>query len=82
MPLILHVKDYKFRFYEADLTEPPHVHVDRQGHEAKFWLRPVRLARAKRFRSVELREIERIIEANIDFLLEAWKQEQTKRDNR
>lgn len=81
MPVVLRVKRYKFWFYEADLDEPPHVHVGAEGKEAKFWLTPVKVARSGRFKPVDLREIERIIEDNHDFLLRAWKKEQSKRAN-
>ena len=50
--------------------------------EAKFWLKPVALARAGRLKPVDLQEIERIIEDNQDFLWRAWKKEQSKRANR
>jgi hypothetical protein len=82
MPVILRVKGYKFWFYEADLDEPPHVHVGREGKEAKYWLRPIKMSRAGRFRPVELREIEYIIEDNLDFLLNSWTKEQAKRVHR
>ena len=82
MPVLLRVKGYKVLFYEADLDEPPHVHVSRQGRQAKFWLNPVRTARAGRFRPIELREVERILSANLDFLLRAWEREQHKRVDR
>jgi len=36
MPVILRIKGYKFWFYEADLAEPPHVHVGKDGKEANF----------------------------------------------
>jgi len=39
------------------------------------------VARAGRFRPVDLREIERIIKDNLDFLLRAWEKEQSKRAN-
>ena len=55
----------------ADIVEPPHVHVGKSGNEAKFWLQPVKVAREGRFRPVDLREIERIIEDNLDFHLKA-----------
>lgn len=80
MPVILRVKGYRFWFYEADLDEAPHVHVGRENKEAKFWLRPVRNSRAGGFRTIELRDIERIIDNNLEFLLEAWAKEQSKRD--
>lgn len=79
MPVVLRVKGYKFWFYEADLDEPPHVHVGKSGKEAKYWLDPPRLARAGRFRPAELGEIEGIIDINLDFLLAAWNKEQGKR---
>jgi hypothetical protein len=82
MPVVLRVKGYKFWFYEADLDEPPHVHVGRESKEAKFWLDPIKQARAGRFRPVELREIERILNDHRSFLLGAWESEQRKRANR
>ena len=81
MPVILRFKGFKFWFYEADLDEPPHVHVGRENKEAKFWLSPVECARTGRFRPVELREIERILAEHRDYLLDAWNMEQSKRDN-
>lgn len=80
MPVVLRVKGYKFWFYEADLNEPPHVHVGRESKEAKFWLTPVRKSRAGGFRAIELRDIERIIDDHLDFLLNVWVMEQSKRD--
>ena len=82
MPVVLRVKGYKFWFYEADLNEPPHVHVGKESREAKFWLKPVALARAGRLKPVDLQEIKRIIEDNHDFLVRAWDKEQSKRANR
>jgi hypothetical protein len=82
MPVVLRVRGYKFWFYEADLDEPPHVHVGKEKKQAKFWLTPVQVARAGRFKPVEQREIARLIEENLDFLLATWQTEQRKRDNR
>lgn len=82
MPVVLRAQGYKFWFYEADLDEPPHVHAGREGKEAKFWLDPVQVARAGRFKPVELRAIERIVNDHLDFLLSAWEKEQSKRANR
>jgi len=81
MPVVLRVKGYKFWFYEADLGEPSHVHVGREDKEAKYWLDPVSLARSGRFKPIELREIKRIIDDNLGFLLSAWAREQSKRAN-
>ncbi|GAB4499253.1 MAG: DUF4160 domain-containing protein [Anaerolineales bacterium] len=64
MPVVLRVQGFKFWFYSADLSEPPHVHVGYQGKEAKFWLLPIELARFHGFRTVELNQIEKIIREN------------------
>ena len=81
MPVILRVRGYRFWFYQADLDEPVHVHVGKAGNEAKYWMSPIALARAGRFRNHELREIERILAAHQTDILQAWQQEQEKRDN-
>ncbi len=81
MPIILRVRGYRFWFYEADLDEPAHVHVGKESKEAKFWIDPIRLARAGRFRDIELNEIERILIANRVFLLQTWQRERGKRAN-
>ena len=41
MPAVLRVGPYRFYFYNHDLAEPPHIHVDRDDRSAKFWLDPV-----------------------------------------
>lgn len=82
MPVVLRVNGYKFFFYQADLAnEPPHVHITKDGNEAKFWLDPVRIAREGRFRKNDLRDIERIIQDNLEFLLNVWKEEKNKHVN-
>ena len=78
MPVVLRVRGYKFWFYMADIIEPPHVHVGKASNEAKFWIKPVKLAREGRFRPVDLQEIERIIEDNLDFIMRAWEEEKGK----
>jgi 3-methyladenine DNA glycosylase AlkD len=53
----------------------------RYENEAKFWLNPLKIARESRFRQVDLREIERIIKDNLEFLLNAWEEEKGKHVN-
>ena len=57
MPTILVIGPYRFYFYSHDLNEPPHVHVDGEGHSAKFWLKEVSLARNLGFTKKELLEL-------------------------
>jgi hypothetical protein len=76
------VNRYKFFFYQADVdSEPPHVHVNKSGSEAKFWLDPIKVEHEGRFGKGDLRDIERIIEDNHDFLLDAWEKEKNKHVN-
>lgn len=82
MPVVLRIKGYRFWFYEADLDEPPHVHVGKENKEAKYWMTPVTLARSRGFRDHELNEIKRILVEYQDDILEAWRKEQEKRGNR
>lgn len=82
MPVILRIKGYRFWFYEADLEEPPHIHVGKEGKEAKFWLDPIVLSKSRRFRDHELNEIEKIIQEFQEQMLNAWQKEQKKYDNR
>jgi hypothetical protein len=82
MPVVLRAMGYRFFFYEADLDEPPHIHVGKDAKEAKYWLTPIALAKSRRFRDHELHEIERILEEHQDDILKAWRKEQRKGGNR
>lgn len=80
MPTILRLKGYRFWFYQADLAEPPHVHVGKAGCEAKYWLQPIKLANTRGFKNHELSEIERILAQHEEYLLQVWQQELMKHD--
>ncbi|NLS91180.1 MAG: DUF4160 domain-containing protein [Planctomycetaceae bacterium] len=72
MPTILRSGPYRFFFYSGDGDEPPHVHVERDESEAKYWLNPTRLERSCRFSARELRRIEQIVTEHHDQLTGAW----------
>ncbi|AGA33975.1 hypothetical protein TVNIR_2332 [Thioalkalivibrio nitratireducens DSM 14787] len=72
MPTVLREGPYRFYWYSHEPGEPPHVHVDHGDHSAKFWLRPVALARNIGYSAQDLRRIRRIVEARQQDLLEAW----------
>ena len=72
MPTVLRHQAYRFYFYSHEPNEPPHIHVDGAGFSAKFWLRPVNLARNYGFSSSDLNFILRFIEDNQQVMLEAW----------
>ena len=72
MPTIDDIGPYKFFFYSAEETEPPHVHVRKDSAVAKFWLNPVRVARSRRFQGHELNALLKLVEENKKRILEAW----------
>jgi len=72
MPTVLRIGPYRFFFYAGDRDEPPHVHVERDDCQAKFWLAPVRFQNNKGFIRKELRKIIALIEQNQDMLMECW----------
>jgi len=72
VPTVLPVGPYRFFFYSSDCVEPPHVHIERDDAEAKFWLTPVRFARSRRFGGSELNTIQRHVLDNVGHLRRSW----------
>ena len=78
MPTVLRSGPYRFYFYSNERGEPPHIHVQRERFLAKFWLEPVSLAGSRRFRSHELRLIQRIVDDHKAEFLETWNEYATR----
>jgi hypothetical protein len=72
MPTVLRVGPFRFFFYAGDGGEPPHVHVERDDCEAKFWLDPVRLERSHGFSRKEINRVRELIAEHREQLLESW----------
>ncbi|GJQ40092.1 MAG: hypothetical protein JETCAE02_25040 [Anaerolineaceae bacterium] len=72
MPIALRIGGYRFYFYSYDCVEPRHMHVDRGGMSAKFWLDPIALAENHGYSRKELRGIERIMVENLETLRNEW----------
>ncbi|MCO5082275.1 MAG: DUF4160 domain-containing protein [Rhizobiaceae bacterium] len=75
MPAVFRYNGFKFHFYsnEGDPREPPHIHVLRDGIDAKFWLRPeVVVAYNDGFNARTLRELTAIIENRREEIEQAW----------
>lgn len=81
MPTVARIGPYRFYFYGNEGSEPPHIHVQRERKLAKFWLSPVRLARARNFASHELTRIAAIVVENEMRFLEAWENAERCKDN-
>lgn len=72
MPTILRNGAYRFFIYSNESGEPPHIHIQSGNKLAKFWLKPVSIASSTRFAAHELRKLNKLVEENLDYLLEAW----------
>ncbi len=72
MPTVLRVGPYEFFFFSDERQEPPHIHVERDEDDAKFWLGPVRLAANHGFRRHELNRILALVIQHEAFLQEQW----------
>lgn len=72
MPTILRLKGYRFFFFSLEGHEPPHIHIEQAEKYAKFWLKPIILARNRGFRGYELTEIRKLIEHHQALFMEKW----------
>jgi hypothetical protein len=73
MPTIHQERGLSFRFYSNEGNEPAHIHVDKGGGEAKFWLEPdVRLAYNYRLSRRDLATAQAIIERERATFLRRW----------
>lgn len=72
MPTVLRIGPYRFYFYAGDREEPPHIHVEHDDAEAKFWLEPVRLQFSRGFSAKEINKVEKLVVDNQALLLERW----------
>ena len=72
MPTVLRSGPYRFFFYAGDRNEPPHVHVERDEHIAKFWLDPVRMQSSGGFGRREINKLQTLVERNSEHLLGSW----------
>lgn len=72
MPTLLRWRGYRFFFYSADGGEPPHIHVVRDGREAKIWLRDLRLAANAGLSDRDLGEVLKVVRDRQTEFLEVW----------
>lgn len=79
MPQVFKQKGYSFYFYSSDLNEPMHIHISRDGKEAKLWINTMSFAQEGRFTKSELNEIERIARGRVNEIIRAWNYHQSRR---
>ncbi len=72
MPTLLTVGPYRFFCYAGGRDEPPHVHIERDQDEAKFWLAPIRIQSNRGFSRTEINRIQKLVEEHQEQLLVGW----------
>lgn len=73
MPTVLRWNGYRFYFFSNEGDEPPHIHVDKGDHTAKFWLSPVATGRVVGYSSREVNVLLRKVEDERERFEEAWR---------
>ncbi len=72
MPTVLRWNGYRFYFFSNERGEPAHVHIDKAGRSAKYWLVPVGLAINHGYPERELNVIRLKIEEQQVAFMRAW----------
>lgn len=72
MPTVLRVRNFRFFFFSNESNEPIHVHVESGDKYAKFWLEPVKIAKAIGYNSKELNDLSKIVAENNNLFKEKW----------
>ena len=72
MPTVRIIGPYRFYFFSHEPNEPPHIHVDREGFSAKFWLEEISLANNIGFRQKELNRLHALVTKHHNQFLDKW----------
>ena len=72
MPTVFRWKGYRFFWYQADGSEPPHVHIWKDGKECKVWIASGDLAYNHGLAAADLRALVGVVEEQRDHLMEIW----------
>jgi len=72
MPTVLRKYGIRFHFYGSDMDEPPHIHAEGHGGQAKIWLGSLEFAEHQGFKASDLRRIVEVATEHRDQFLEAW----------
>ena len=75
MPVVFRLDGFRFFFYsnEGNPLEPVHIHVQKAGAEAKFWVgTEITLDTSEGFDAKTLRKLLKIVEDNRTLIEERW----------
>jgi len=72
VPTVFRWKGYRFFWYQADGSEPPHVHIWKDGKECKLWLADCSVAFNRGHSSAEMRALVAVTKEEQGRLMEVW----------
>lgn len=73
MPTVLIIEGFVFFFYSSEGNEPPHIHVEKAGAKAKWWLVPEpSSAFVVGFKARELKRMKELFHEHKSTFIEAW----------
>jgi len=72
MPTILKIHGYRFFFFSNEGYGSPHIHVESGDTYAKYWLKPVGLAKSFGFKPAELTKLRKLVEDHKEVFWEKW----------
>jgi len=72
MPTILTENGFRLYFFANERNEPPHIHVQYHAAVAKFWIKPVAVAKNMGMNASELRKAGKIVSKHEKLIEEKW----------
>ncbi len=81
MPKVFEEAGFIGRFYMADLYEPIHIHVTKDGKEAKFWVLPITCANPGGLSNRDLRQAEALVQKYLNDIVNLWHKAEEARRN-
>lgn len=81
MPKVFDEAGFTGRFYMADLHEPIHIHITKDGHEAKFWVTPIACANSGGLSRRNLRRAEALVQKYLADIINLWHAAEEARNN-
>lgn len=81
MPKVFDEAGFTGRFYMADLHEPIHIHITKDGHEAKFWVTPIACANSGGLSRRDLRRAEALVQKYLADIINLWHAAEEARNN-
>lgn len=72
MPVVLRSAGFRFYFYSDERGEPPHIHVEHSGYDAKLWLDTMSFAYVHGFTTRQQKEIVETVVKHENLIRKAW----------